>query len=111
MNGTNDKQRQIQDCFSPGAVKAVTKVEHQHHVPRLRGQGGVSGTGWVCPPPLEELKNNSFENSIRTIWYIPFGKILLLKIFQGNLLDTLSCLKILPLFLFFDAFVRTFINL
>ena len=23
------------------AVKAVTKVEHQHHVPRLRGQGGV----------------------------------------------------------------------
>ena len=42
MNGSNDKQRQIQDCFSPGsAVKAVTKVEHQHHVPRLRGQGGV----------------------------------------------------------------------
>ena len=44
MNGTNDKQRQIQDCFSPGgrsAVKAVTKVEHQHNVPRLRGQGGV----------------------------------------------------------------------
>ena len=44
MNGTNDKQRQIHDCFSPGggsAVKAVTKVEHQHHVPRLRGQGGV----------------------------------------------------------------------
>ena len=31
-------------AFSPGggsAVKAVTKVEHQHHVPRLRGQGGV----------------------------------------------------------------------
>ena len=23
------------------AVKAVTKVEHQHHVLRLRGQGGV----------------------------------------------------------------------
>ena len=23
------------------AVKAVTKVEHQHHVPHLRGQGGV----------------------------------------------------------------------
>ena len=44
MNGTNDKQRQIQDCFSPGgesAVKAVTKVEHQPSVPRLRGQGGV----------------------------------------------------------------------
>ena len=44
MNGTNNKQRQIQDCFSPGggsAVKAVTKVEHQYHVPRLRGQGGV----------------------------------------------------------------------
>ena len=44
MNGTNnDKQRQIQDCFSPGggsAVKAVTKVE-LHHVPRLREQGGV----------------------------------------------------------------------
>ena len=45
MNGTNDKQRQIQNCFSPrrggSAVKAVTEVEHQHHVPRLRGQGGV----------------------------------------------------------------------
>ena len=44
MSGTNDKQRQIQDCFSPGgggAVEAVTKAEHQHHVPRLRGQGGV----------------------------------------------------------------------
>ena len=46
MNGTNDKQSQIQDCFSPGgggwsAVKVVTKVEHQHRVPRLRGQGGV----------------------------------------------------------------------
>ena len=44
MNGTNDKQRQIQYCFSREggrAVKAVTKVEHQHHVPRLRGQGGV----------------------------------------------------------------------
>ena len=44
MNGTNEKQRQIQDCFSPGggsAVKAVTKVEHQHRVPLLRGQGGV----------------------------------------------------------------------
>ena len=44
MNGTNDKQRQIQDCFSPGggnAVMAVTNVEHQHQVPPLRGQGGV----------------------------------------------------------------------
>ena len=43
MNGTNDKQRQTQDCFSPGGgnVEAVTKVEHQHHVPRLCGQGGV----------------------------------------------------------------------
>ena len=33
MNGKNDKQRQIQECFSPGggsAVKAVTKVEHQY---------------------------------------------------------------------------------
>ena len=46
MNGTNEKQRQIQDCFSPGGgggspVKVVTNVEHQHNVPRLRGQGGV----------------------------------------------------------------------
>ena len=44
MNGTNDKKWQIQDYFSPGggsAVKAMTKVEHQHHVPRLRGEGGV----------------------------------------------------------------------
>ena len=76
MNGTNDKQRQIHDCFSPGggsAVKAVTKVEHQHHVPRLRGQGGV--WGWMCPP--EELKTIHFWNSIRPIWYIPFGNILL----------------------------------
>ena len=51
MNDANDKQRQIQDCFSPGggsAVKAVTKVEHQHHVPPLHGQGGVSG--WVRLP-------------------------------------------------------------
>ena len=63
MNGTNDKQRQTQDCFSPGrgsAVKAVTKVEHQHHVPRLPGQGGV--WGWMCP--LEELKNCIFETHV-----------------------------------------------
>ena len=44
MNGTNDKLRQIQDCFSTeggSAIKAVTKLEHQHHVPLLRGQGGI----------------------------------------------------------------------
>ena len=96
MNGTNDKQRQIQDYFSPGAVKAVTKVEHQYHVPRLRGQGGVSG--WMCPPKnwkIAFLKLNS-RDLVHTFW---------------QLLDTLSCLKILPLFLFFDAFVRIFTNL
>ena len=35
---------QTQDCLSPGdAVKgsAVTKAEHQRHIPRLRGQVGV----------------------------------------------------------------------
>ena len=46
MNGTNGKQRQIQDCFSPreggSAVKAVTKVEHQHRacVDREVSEGG-----------------------------------------------------------------------
>ena len=109
MNGTNDKQRQIQDCFSPGggsAVKAVTKLEHQHHVPRLCGQGGV--WEWMCPP--EELKKLHFWNSIRAIWYIPFGNILLIKSFKVNYWihyhvwrsSHFSC---------FDAFVRTFIKL
>ena len=61
--------------LSPGggsAVKAVTKVKHQHHVPRLLGQE-VSEGG--CAP--EELKNCICWNSIRAIWYIPFGNILL----------------------------------
>ena len=74
MNGTNDKQRQIQDCFSPGggsAVEAVTKVEHQHHVPRLWDRE-VSEGG--CAP--EELKNCIFE-----IQFARFGTYLLAKFY------------------------------
>ena len=45
MNGTNDKQAESGLLFPGGgegsAVKAVTKVEHQHHVPR--GQGVSKG--------------------------------------------------------------------
>ena len=107
MNGTNDKQRQIQNCFSPGggsAVKAVTKVEHQHHVPRLTGR---------ClrvDVPLWRTKKLHFWNSIRVIWYTPFGNILLKKSVKVNYWihyhvwrsSNFSC---------FDAFVRTFINL
>ena len=88
------------------AVKPVTNVEHQHHVPRLRGQGGV--WWWMCLP--EELKKLHFWNSIRAIWNIPFGNILLKKSFKVNywihyhvwISSNFSC---------FDAFVRTFINL
>ena len=53
MNGTNDKQRQIQDSFSSGggsAVKAVTKVEHQHHVPRYYK--------YLSTPPSEARASN-----------------------------------------------------
>ena len=55
-------------------------------------------------------KNLHFWNSIRAIWYIPFGNILLKKSFKVNYWmhyhvwrsSHFSC---------FDAFVRTFINL
>ena len=42
MNGmTNIARSRTAFPREGGAVKAVTKVEHQHRVPRLRGQGGV----------------------------------------------------------------------
>ena len=56
-------------------------------------RGGVWGWMWL---PWRTKKLH-FWNLIRAIWYIPFGNILLKK---GKLLDTLSCLKTLPLFLF-----------
>ena len=71
MNDTNDKQRQIQDCFSPGggsAVKAVTKVEHQHHVRPCMDREVSEGE---CGFP-EELKNCIFETQ-----FARFGTYLL----------------------------------
>ena len=45
MNGTNDKQRQIQDCFSPGVGSAV-KAVGQNGAPAPR-----SALAWTgrCP--------------------------------------------------------------
>ena len=69
MNGTNDKQRQIQDCFSPGggsSVKAVTKVEHQHHVPRACVDREVS-EGALKNLKIAFLKLNS-RDLVHTFW-------------------------------------------
>ena len=56
-------------AFPPGdAVKAVTKSEHQHHVPHLRGHGGV----WGGCAPLRSWKNAFLKlNSrdlVNTFW-------------------------------------------
>ena len=92
-----------QDCFSPGGGSAV---EHQHHVPYLRGQGGV--WGWMCPP--EELKNCIFETQ-----FARFGTYLLAtfywkKSFKVNYWIHYHVWRSSHLYCF-DAFVRTFINL
>ena len=80
MNGTNEKQRNIQDCFSPGG--GCCKGSDQSGAPAPR-----SALAWtvrclrVDVPPWR-IKKLHFWNSIRPIWYIPFGNILLKKSFK-----------------------------
>ena len=84
------------------AVKAVTKTEHQDHVALLRGHGVWGGCA--------SLRNWKKWNSIRVIWWMPFGNILLKNCFRIDYWlhyhvsssSHLSC---------FDTFARTLINL
>ena len=71
MNGTNDKQRQIQDCFSPGRGSAV-KAVGQNGAPAPRSALAWTGRCLRVDVPPEELKNCIFE-----IQFARFGTYLL----------------------------------
>ena len=100
MNGTNDKQRQIQDCFSPGGGGECCKCSDQSGAPSPRSALAWTGRCLRVDVNPEELKKMHFLKLNSRDLVHTFCQHFTKKIFQGKLLDTLSCLKILPLLLF-----------
>ena len=89
---------------------SVWKGSDQSGEPAPRSALAWTGRCLRVDVPPWKTKKLHFWNSIRAIWYIPFGNILLKKSFKVNYWihyhvwrsSNFSC---------FDAFVRTFINL
>ena len=108
MNGTSDKRRQIQGCFSPGGGE-YCKGSDQSGASAPRSALAWTGRCLrVDVAPWRNKKNCIFETQFDLVH--TFGNILLKKYFKVNYWihnhvgrsSHFSC---------FDAFVRTFINL
>ena len=109
MNGTNDKQKEDPGLHFPGRGECC-KGSDQSGAPAPRS--ALAWTGRCLRVDLAPWRTEKlhFWNSIRAIWYILFGNILLKKSFKVNYWMNYHVWRSSH-FSCFDAFVRTLINL